>query len=166
MELFSTFGIDWRLLLWQAVNFAVVLFVLKRFAIGPLIATLERRRVKIEEGLREAEAARKVLSDAETGRDGTLREAREKAGTILAEARAHSERLQEDLLAKARAEAAKILADGKASLTAEKDAMLRSAKAEVADLVVLAAAKAVPRVLTERDRETLLTEAAKAVAEL
>ena len=53
-QLFSQLGIDWHLLLSQAVNFFLLLIVLRVFAYKPLLAFLHERRRKIEEGLAKA----------------------------------------------------------------------------------------------------------------
>ena len=37
MQLISTFGVDWKLLIAQLINFFVLFFVLKRYAYGPIV---------------------------------------------------------------------------------------------------------------------------------
>ncbi|MBI3685123.1 hypothetical protein HY250_01845 [Candidatus Azambacteria bacterium] len=44
MELFQKFGIDWRLLVMQIINFAILLFILKRYLYKPVMDMLERMR--------------------------------------------------------------------------------------------------------------------------
>ena len=56
-ELFSQLGIDWRLLLSQAVNFLLLLIVLRIFAYQPILKLLKDRRAKIEDGLTKAKEA-------------------------------------------------------------------------------------------------------------
>ena len=58
-ELITKLGIDWKFLIAQIVNFLVLLFVLYKFAYGPILAMLEKRQKKIEKGLKDAEAATK-----------------------------------------------------------------------------------------------------------
>src|SRR5438309_5664871 len=62
----DTFGWKWELFLSQVVSFAIVAFLLRRFAYKPILAVLEDRRRKIEEGQLNAEKIRKQLADAES----------------------------------------------------------------------------------------------------
>ena len=61
MEIFSKLGIDWRLLLAQVVNFLILLFVLRRFAYTPMLRFLEKRKNRIEKGLKEGKLATEKL---------------------------------------------------------------------------------------------------------
>jgi len=58
-------GIDWRLLLSQAVNFFLLLFILRLFVYKPLVNVLKERRQKIEEGLAKAEEAEERLHEVD-----------------------------------------------------------------------------------------------------
>ena len=47
MELFSALGLDLRIFIAQFINFAVLVFVLYRFAYNPILKLLEERKEKI-----------------------------------------------------------------------------------------------------------------------
>jgi F-type H+-transporting ATPase subunit b len=83
MEALANLGIDWKLLVAQVVNFAVVLLVLKRFAYQPMLKLLDERTAKIEKGLADAENAGKKLSEIEIQEKAILMEARTEAKRIL-----------------------------------------------------------------------------------
>src|SRR5438045_7541927 len=61
----DTFGWNWKLFLSQVISFCIVAFLLRRFAYKPILAVLEDRRRKIEEGQLNAEKIRKELAEAE-----------------------------------------------------------------------------------------------------
>ena len=63
--LLGTFHIDWRLLVAQIINFAIVFAVLYRFVVKPLQKVMLERTAKIEQGLKDAENARARLTNAE-----------------------------------------------------------------------------------------------------
>src|SRR5438309_11844142 len=65
-ETADTFGWNWKLFLSQVISFCIVAFLLRRFAYKPILAVLEDRRRKIEEGQLNAEKIRKQLADAES----------------------------------------------------------------------------------------------------
>lgn len=163
MELLRSLGIDWRLLFWQVVNFAVVLMVLRRYVFSPLFKILDQRARKIESGLKEAEMAGRVRQDAEKERARVLGEAREEAGLLLVETRKEAESLKARMFADTRAEISRLMAQGKEALALERAAMIKEAKRELAELVIDAAKAVTPRVLKEEDHQMLLEEARQAI---
>ena len=64
-ETAETFGWNWKLFLSQVISFCIVAFLLQRFAYKPILAVLEERRRKIEEGQLNAEKIKKELAEAE-----------------------------------------------------------------------------------------------------
>src|SRR5258708_19162732 len=61
----ETFGWNWKLFLSQVISFCIVAYLLQRFAYKPILAVLEERRRKIEEGQINAEKIKKELAQAE-----------------------------------------------------------------------------------------------------
>ena len=61
----SELGIEWRMLLAQLINFSIVFFLLWRFAYRPVFAMLEARRLKIAEGMANAEKIKAQLAKTE-----------------------------------------------------------------------------------------------------
>ena len=55
LEFLTQFGIEWRLLVSQGVSFAIVACALYYLAFKPVMAAADKRREKIEKGLKDAE---------------------------------------------------------------------------------------------------------------
>src|SRR3989344_5366875 len=87
-ELFDAFGIDWRLLVIQAVNFGLLLAALTYFLYKPILSIIDERQRKIAEGVRTAQAADQQLADAKLESDEIVGSAGREAEGMLAEARA------------------------------------------------------------------------------
>ena len=83
-DLLISFGVDWRLLIIQAVNFAVLLAALTYFLYKPVTNMLDERRKKIAQGVKDAEAAAARLEHAEDESQTIVGEASTKAEDILA----------------------------------------------------------------------------------
>lgn len=141
MEIFHTFGIDWRLLLIQAVNFGVLMLALWAFLYKPLLKLLDERRSKIEKGVRDAEEADAKLKSASEEKRAMLVAATKEADAL-------AERARRELVEKEKQSA--LLADEKAGriiATAEKESAelkaraLAGAKEELAKMIVLGAEK-------------------------
>src|SRR4029077_20715722 len=91
----ETFGWNWELFLSQVISFTIVAFLLRRFAYKPILAVLEDRRQKIEEGMLNAEKIRKQLAEAEKRYQEILAKANADAQRMIDEARESSSHLAE-----------------------------------------------------------------------
>lgn len=133
----STFGIDWRLLLINAVNFGLLLVALWYFLYAPVMKMLEERREKIAQGVRDAQAAAKELSQTQAARSVVLADAGKEADDVVAAARALGTAKEKELLAKGEAAAATLLRDAEAQAAELKARAIAESKQEIAKLIVL-----------------------------
>ena len=136
-SILSTFGIDWRLLVINIVNFGILLLGLWYFLYGPVISMLEERKRKIAEGVAAADKAQKSLMEIETSRDTKLAEAAREADEALAAARAAAAVRERELVAQAQARAESIMLEAQAQAAESKSKAIAESKQEVAKLVVL-----------------------------
>ena len=91
----DTFGWNPWLFLSQVISFAIVAFLLRRFAYKPILGVLEERRQRIAEGLSNAEKIKKQLAEAEQRHAEILAKANAEAQKMVDEARESSARLAE-----------------------------------------------------------------------
>jgi len=141
MEILQLFGIDWKLMLAQLINFAIVVLVLWKFAIKPLTATMERRSKEIEQGLFDAEKSREKLEAVQNEVKEKLQEAKKEAAVILDKARQLSEDNKKISLDKTKEEVEILIKKAKEQINSEKDSMVSQVKTEVAQMVVTALEK-------------------------
>ena len=99
-QIITVFGIDWKLIAIQAVNFGIVLFVLERFLYRPVIKMIDERKEKIEQGVEDAEAASGELQKAEA----KARELISKAETEARETLTSGKRVADEKAEKIRVE--------------------------------------------------------------
>lgn len=158
-ELFTNLGIDWRLLIAQAVNFLLVLFLLKKFVFSKVIRHLEERRTRIEQGLELTDKAKREMDRIEESRHRELEQAREAGEKVLADARSTASTKEKEALAMVRQEAERMLQKAKGEAEKEKVDAVRGAKTEAQKLAVLMAEKILGRSVTKVDQD----EAAKEV---
>jgi len=126
MGALGQFGLDPILFVAQVANFLVIALVLHRFLIRPLLATMQARREKIEQGLRDAEKARGALADASKERERILQEASAEAFRFLQSARDEAERLRAAALGRAGKDAERLIAEARALLELERRDMEKS----------------------------------------
>lgn len=109
-ELIYQFGIDWKLLIAQGVNFFILLVVLTIFIYRPLIKMIEERKKKIEFGLKGAEEAEKRLDEIEEIKTQKIIEADKKAVGIIGVAEKKAGVRFEEILGEADKKARALLA--------------------------------------------------------
>ena len=160
----ETFGWKWELFLSQVVSFAIVAFLLRRFAYKPIQAVLEDRRRKIEEAQLNSEKIRKELAEAEKRYQEILAKANSDAQRMIDEARESAAHLSERKQQEAITAAEQIVAKAKEAATLEHERQMQTLKRELGRLVVDTTAKVTGKVLTPEDQKRLQEEAARQVA--
>ena len=91
MEILELFGVDWKLMVAQLVNFAIVVLVLWFFAIKPLMKTMEGRNKEIKKGLKDAQKAGDRLQEVEKEVNDSILASKEEAIVILDKAKKQAE---------------------------------------------------------------------------
>ena len=91
-ETLQTLGIDWSKLVAQAINFAIVMFVLWKWAYKPVLNMLELRREKIAESMTNADQVKQELASARTKSQEILNEAGTQGNKLIEEARTSAAR--------------------------------------------------------------------------
>lgn len=144
-QLFEAFGIDLSLLIAQAVNFGVLFVALSYLLYKPVLKTLEERRDKVAQGVKDAEAAHELLAGADATAATTLSTAETEAQEIAARAREEAGSEKTRLMREAEDRAASIAADAEARAKETAARSLRESEKEIARLAILAAEKVLRR---------------------
>ncbi len=160
----QTLGIQWPKLIAQVINFAIVLFVLWKWAYKPVLATLALRRAKVEESVLNADKIKSELASAQSKSHEILTQAGAQANKIIEEARAAGSREVEKASQAAIATANQIIAKAKESNEAELVRMKTELRREVARLVVATSGRVTGGILTSEQQGRLAEDAAKQLA--
>src|SRR5881398_832716 len=160
----DTFGWKWELFLSQVISFCIVVVLLRQFAYKPILAVLEDRRRKIEEGQLNAEKIRKELAEAEKRYQEILAKANADAQRMIDEARESAAHLSERKQQEAIAAAEQIIAKAREASAIEHERTMESLKRELGRLVVDTTAKVTEKVLTPEDQRRLQEEATRQLA--
>jgi F-type H+-transporting ATPase subunit b len=157
-------GVDWTKLLAQTLNFAIILFVLWRYAYKPVLAMLEQRRERIAEAITDADKIKAELANTEAARQEILNQAATQANKLIEEARTAAARVQEQETQKAIAQAEQIIVKAREAATADHARMLSELKREVGVLVVQTTAAVTGKILTPEDQRRLAEETRQRLA--
>src|SRR5262249_54975778 len=157
------FGVNWPHFISQVISFAIVAYLLHRFAYKRVLTVLEERRQRIAESLANAEKIKQELARAEAQRQEILAQANTEASKFIEEARAAAARLQEQESQKAIATAEQIITKAREAAAQDHARMLAELKREVGRLVVQTTATVTGKILTADDQKRLAEETARQV---
>ena len=158
------FGVKLPTLIAQMINFCLVALVLYKFAVKPIVATLDERQQKIADGLQYAEEMKAQLAAAERERAEKIKTAAVDAQKILTESREQSKEMIEQKTQEAAAQAEAIIRKASEAAELERQKMLADVRQEVARLVVATSSKVLSRDLSDAEKQTFSDSAAKELA--
>ena len=158
MAFFDAFGVDLPKLIFQIVNFLLLLYLLNRFLFKRVFALLDERQARISKGLEDAEAAARDRELARAEREAALSEARKQAAEMLARANKIADDTRKEILETARADAEQVTERARQEINAEKERAMAELRAEVADLALAAAGKLVRREMDTDTQRRLVEE--------
>ena len=165
-QLAHQFGVEWKFLAAQIINFCIVAFLLYKLAFKPVLATIEERQEKIADGLQYAEEMKSKLAESKKKQIEVLKEAQKEARKIIKEARTSA---KAHLEAQARETSDRIdamLDKARKASSLEREKMLTEAKSEIAKLVVQTSAKVLGKKLSDKEKSTFSESAAQELASM
>lgn len=140
-ELFAAFGVNWKLLLVQAVNFGVLLIILWRVLYRPMLAMIDTRRQKIEEGVRASEEAHKRLAKSKETEAEMLAQAAKEGQLLVHTAKERAEVKGAQIVEGAEARAQNIFAEAVAKSEELQRRAMKQSEKDITKAALLAAEK-------------------------
>ena len=147
------------LMIWTIVAFLITLFVLKRYAFGPIQKAIDERRERIERSIAEAEQARAEARRLLEEHRSLIGEARGQAEEILSEARKVADAQRQRVREETEADRQRRLEETRRQIEAETHRALEQIRTEVAELTLIAATKVTRKALDDDDHRRLIDEA-------
>lgn len=141
-----------------AGNFIVFFFIVYRLVLGPVGVRLAERRERIEQGLKDADAARRDREAAADQRAAVLAEARREAGEIVSRAQRMAEEARQAGVAQTQADIDRMRERAVAEIDAERQRALVDVRGHVADLALLAAGRLVGETMSDERQRRLVND--------
>lgn len=143
------------LILWTWITFIIVLFILRKFAWGPLLSAVEGREKNItnaiESAKRERAEAEKLLAEQKTA----IATARQEAAEAVRKTQADMEKFREELMTRARKEAEAMKVDAQRAINEERTKALVEIKGEAVKLSIAIAEKLISEKLDDAKHQAL-----------
>ncbi|HCC05209.1 TPA: ATP synthase F0 subunit B [Patescibacteria group bacterium] len=136
-QLINTFGIDWKILIVQIVNFGILLGILSYVLYRPLVNLIESRRAQIIKGVADAERAESALRDVDSKKTDILANASLEAEKIVATARETGKVKEAELLKEGQQKYERMLVEASMKSEEIKRSALEESREEISRLIVL-----------------------------
>ena len=142
---------EFGLVFWMTVSFLIVVFILRKFAWGPILSSLKERETSIEDALNAAKKAKDEVANMKAENEQLLKLARNERDMMLKEARDTKDAIVNEARAKAQTEADRMIASARESIQNEKMAAITELKNQVATLSIEIAEKVIRQQLASDD---------------
>ncbi len=157
--LFQALGIDWKLLVEQALAFLVLVAILGKFVYPKLVQSIDNRRDAIEASLANAKTVQAATVDAERRVEELLANARLEADEIVARSQAESAAVISEAEIKSKQRAEQIVADARAQLDADVVKARAVLRKDTINLVAMATEKVIHEKLDASGDTKLIEDA-------
>ncbi len=155
----AALGLSPLAILAQGVTFLIFFLLVKKFALGKIVDTIETRRKTIEESLNKAEELNKQNEEAEKRVNSLLSEARKESEEIIKKSREEASAVITDAEKIAGEKAEKIIADGKLQIEAEVLKAREALKKETLGLVARATEAVLGEAVDSKKSESIIRKA-------
>ncbi|MEM7162984.1 MAG: F0F1 ATP synthase subunit B [Bacteroidota bacterium] len=153
---------EFGLFFWMLVVFLAVLFLLKKFAWGPILQGLKNREDSIENALESAKRAKEEMANLQASNEELIKEARAERDKLLREAKETRDSIVSKAESEAKEKAEAIVAKAKEDIQNEKLAAMSELKNQVANISLEIAEKVVRKKLdNDEEQKSLISDLVK-----
>jgi F-type H+-transporting ATPase subunit b len=140
---------DTGLMVWTLVIFVILMFVLSKFAFGPLTEAVEKREKALQDAIDAAKHDREEAARLLAEHRAAIDTARHEAQQIIVDARQAGERVRAEVIEHAHAEQAHILARARQEIESEKIKAIADLRREAVDLAIAGASRVIEKNLDQ-----------------
>ena len=157
IEVFSS------LIFWSLISFAILFFLLKRFAFPPILEVLEERENKIRPEIGDAEKLRQEAQELKADLERELKNAHEKAQTIIQMAGDESKKIQGKSIQETQAKIRQMQNDAEQEIQITRNKLLNEIRSYTAALTMASTEKVLKKSLNDEDKKRLIDESIEEV---
>jgi F-type H+-transporting ATPase subunit b len=141
------------LIFWMTLSFAILLYILGRYAWKPIMKMIKEREDSIEDALQTAEKTKLEMANLQVSNEKLLKEAKEERELLLREARKVKENIINEAKQKATSEAGIIIENARQTILNEKMAAITELKNQIATLSIEIAEKVLSAELSDKEKQ-------------
>ncbi len=151
-------GIDFHLILVQIVGFLLLVFILAKFAFGPMVAMLQQRQDTIQGNMDEAASRRDEMVRLQREYEQRLAQIEDQARDKIQAAVREAQAARDEIVARAQAERESIVQRGYSEVASERDKAMVEVRNQIADLAVQAAGQVIRQHLNRETHAQLIDQ--------
>ena len=140
-SIISTFHIDWKIIVAQAINFVIVFVVLYLFALKPLNKLMAERAEKIKKGIDDAKMNSEILEKTRKESETILSKTRVESNKIFQDGKKDLEKLKAETMEEIKADTAEWQKNRIKQMEIDKKNLVESVKNEIITLAMQATEK-------------------------
>jgi len=144
---------DIGLIFWTTVSFAILYFILAKFAWKPILGAVNEREKSIKDALSAAEMAKEEMASLKADNEKILNEAKLQRESLLKEAREIRSRIIAEAESEATEKANKLIESAKTAIENEKSAAMKELNNTVVDLSLNIAEKLLSKELDNKEKQ-------------
>ena len=152
------------LIFWEIISFAILLFILAKYAFPPILHTLDERERKIRESIESAERRSAEAERRMAEYEAKMKASQKEAEEMIAQAKARAQQMKEDNERQLSADAERIKATAAREIEQERRKAVDDVRRYAGELALQVAGKVLERSLTDADHKRLADESLAAVA--
>ncbi|MEP6730810.1 MAG: F0F1 ATP synthase subunit B [bacterium] len=147
---------SYGLMVWTLLIFAILVWILSKYAFGPITRSVEAREKALEDAINDAKRDRDAAAALLAEHRAALDASRAEAQKIIADARVAAERVRSELVEQAHAEQASMLARARQEIENEKTRAIAELRKEAVDLAIAGASKVIEKDLDQKSNRELV----------
>lgn len=140
------------------ISFVILLYILTKYAIGPVLNMIEKRQQHINEQIDRSQEKIDFANQLEQEAKETLKQAQIKSNEILAMASENAQRMKEDSLKDTQLEIQEMYKVAKQTIEKDREEMMAQLQTQVGQMSVSLAQKIIQRELTQADHQRLIED--------
>lgn len=141
------------IIFYSLIAFVIVLIILRKAAWKPILKTLKERETGIADALAAAEKAKSELSSLKSENEALLAKAIDERASMLKEAKESADKLIADAKAEGQKVKDQLVADAQIAITSQKNAALAEVKNQVGTIALEIAEKVLRRELADKTQQ-------------
>lgn len=155
----------WETFVFAIISFAILYWLLNKYAFGPLFGIMEKRRQLVKEQIDGAETSRKQAEQLLEEQKQALQQARKEAHEIIELSKTTSVKQADEIVQLAKSEATRLKQDAVKEIDSEKNKAVAALRSQVAGMSVMIASKIIEKQVDEKSQEQLVDQYLKEVGE-
>jgi len=155
--------LEFGTMLVQLIVFIILIWLVKRYAMKPLMKVLNDRQAHIENQISSAEQANKLAASIVAEQKKALQDAKTAAHDIMEQAKATSAKQTEQTILDARKEATRMKEEALRDIESEKNKAIVALKSQVSAMSVMIASKIIEKQVDAASQEQLIEKYLKEV---